>query len=185
MGKNYTSSVKKIYDPIFGFISFDEFEKMIIDSRPFQRLHYLRQLGIAYYVYPSATHTRFEHSIGVMQLAGKIFKRICQTVSPDLYEHIPRKGSIEYRYWLKVIRLAALCHDLGHIPFSAASEKTFLPEGHEEWQYKLLNSSHFDVLWDKLSKQPGFEKKVIGRDIKEDIIKTAINCQKLVEIKKR
>jgi len=67
---------QKIYDAVHGFIRFNALEKWIIDSEPFQRLHGIHQLGIAYLVYPGATHTRFEHSLGTMHLATQIFERI-------------------------------------------------------------------------------------------------------------
>ncbi|MBS0653317.1 MAG: HD domain-containing protein, partial [Verrucomicrobia bacterium] len=67
---------KKIYDAVHGFIRFNELERELIDSEPFQRLHYLHQLGISFLVYPGATHTRFEHSLGAMELATRIFDRI-------------------------------------------------------------------------------------------------------------
>ena len=73
MVKDFLYAEKKIYDPVHGFIPFDEFEKELIDSLPFQRLHYVHQLGIAYLVYPGATHTRFEHSLGVMELSSRIY----------------------------------------------------------------------------------------------------------------
>ena len=75
MVKDFLFADKKIYDSVHGFIPFDEFEKELIDSIPFQRLHYIHQLGIAYLVYPGATHTRFEHSLGVMLLASLMFER--------------------------------------------------------------------------------------------------------------
>ena len=120
MEKNFLESSKKIYDPIHGFIRFDEFEKALIDTLPFQRLHNIHQLGISYLVYPGATHSRFEHSLGVMELSTQILKRIIETARVDLLDFIPRKNSSEYIYWKKVLRLAALCHDLGHLPFSHA-----------------------------------------------------------------
>src|SRR3982751_6175109 len=93
MVKDFLYADKKIYDSVHGFIPFDEFEKELIDSLPFQRLHYIHQLGIAYLVYPGATHTRFEHSLGVMQLASFMFDKICKSVRPDVFHFVPRKGS--------------------------------------------------------------------------------------------
>ena len=81
MTKDFLYSDKKIYDSVHGFISFDEFEKELIDSLPFQRLHYIHQLGIAYFVYPGATHTRLELSFGVMALATWMFEKICKICS--------------------------------------------------------------------------------------------------------
>jgi len=71
-------SHKKVYDPIHGFIRFDDNEKMLIDSFAFQRLHYIHQLGGAYLVFPGATHSRFEHSLGVMELSSRIYEKICE-----------------------------------------------------------------------------------------------------------
>ena len=62
---------KQIYDPVHGFITITPLMQKIIDTPEFQRLRDLKQLGTVHYVYPSATHTRFEHSIGVSHLARK------------------------------------------------------------------------------------------------------------------
>lgn len=63
----------RIRDPVHGFVHFSDQEKEIIDNPFFQRLRRIRQLSFCEYVYPGATHTRFEHSIGVMQLADRAF----------------------------------------------------------------------------------------------------------------
>jgi len=108
----------KICDPVHGFIRFGELEQRVIDSRPFQRLRYIRQMGVAYLIYPGATHTRFEHSLGVMELVTRIYN----TISHDLPEE-------RVAYWRQILRLAALCHDMGHLPFSHTAEQVLLPEG--------------------------------------------------------
>ena len=61
---------KQIYDPIHGFVTITPLMQDFIDTYEFQRLRDLKQLGATYFVFPSATHTRFEHSIGVSHLAG-------------------------------------------------------------------------------------------------------------------
>jgi HD superfamily phosphohydrolase len=63
----------EIRDPIHVFAYFDSDERSVINSRPFQRLRSIHQLALTYLVYPGATHRRFEHSIGVMELAGRVF----------------------------------------------------------------------------------------------------------------
>ena len=65
--------VHEIRDPIHVFVHFDDDERALIDSRPFQRLRHIHQLALSYLVYPSASHKRFEHSLGVMELAGRIY----------------------------------------------------------------------------------------------------------------
>ena len=116
----------KIYDSVHGFIHFNEIESALIDTEVFQRLHYIHQLGISYMIYPGATHTRFEHSLGTMHIATQIFDQIS-----------------EDPYWRQIVRLAALCHDLGHLPFSHVAEEVLLgAKGHEEWTLKIIESPY-------------------------------------------
>jgi HD superfamily phosphohydrolase len=65
--------IHEIRDPIHVFIKLDSTERKVLDSRPFQRLRYIHQLAMTYLVYPGATHKRFEHSLGVMELASRVF----------------------------------------------------------------------------------------------------------------
>jgi HD superfamily phosphohydrolase len=165
--KSRLSRRQKIYDAVHGFIRFSELERILIDSEPFQRLHYVHQLGIAHIVYPGATHTRFEHSLGCMELATRIFDRITSK----------QFTLADSNYWLQIIRLAALCHDLGHLPFSHDAEKILLgPAGHEEWTLKIIQSEHLRPVWSVL--QAEFpEKNVVA-----DVLKMAIGEKKLLEM---
>ena len=161
--------MKNIYDPVHGFIRCNDWESQLIDSLPFQRLHSLRQLGIAYLVYPGATHTRFEHSLGVMVLATEIFDRIVETSDLSFSED-------EKNYWRQILRLAALCHDLGHLPFSHVAESVLLGQGgHEEWTLHIIKSTHLRQLWEK------FQQKFPQRNVEEDIIKMSIGESSLSE----
>ena len=63
----------EIRDPIHVFVRLDTDEREVLDSRPFQRLRHIHQLALTYLLYPAATHKRFEHSLGVMELAGRVF----------------------------------------------------------------------------------------------------------------
>ena len=63
-------NVHEIRDPIHVFVRLDTHERKVLDSRPFQRLRHIHQLALTYLVYPGATHRRFEHSLGVMELAS-------------------------------------------------------------------------------------------------------------------
>ena len=73
-----TDKYYEIRDPIYGFIRLEEWEKKIIDHPSFQRLRRIKQLGITNMVFPSANHTRFEHSLGVMHLASLMFDTIVE-----------------------------------------------------------------------------------------------------------
>ena len=83
----------EIRDPIHNFVRLDNTERKIVDSEPFQRLRHIHQLAMSYLVYPDATHKRFEHSLGVMELAGKVFDRITDVNNrhPDFTERFNDK----------------------------------------------------------------------------------------------
>ncbi len=129
----------EIRDPIHTFIELDEDERRVLDSEPVQRLRNIHQLAMSYLVYPGATHKRFEHSLGVMELAGRIFdvvtddQNVHDAVRDDIVPEISQSDSKSY--WRKVVRMAALCHDIGHLPFSHAAEKDLLPKG---WSHELI-----------------------------------------------
>lgn len=110
-------SLQRVRDPIHGLISFnlnDPIEAKvweIIDSPEFQRLRHIRQLGVSEFVFPSATHTRFAHSIGVFHNARRLMKIVERDEGNRLDE--PRKATA---------LIAAIVHDVGHGPFSHAFE---------------------------------------------------------------
>jgi len=106
MLNSYKSKI--IYDPIHGHIDIDVISIKIIDTPEFQRLRYIKQLGNVSYVYPSACHNRFEHSIGVYYLAGKLINTL-KNNQPEL--NITSQDILN-------VKIAGLCHDLGHGPFS-------------------------------------------------------------------
>lgn len=132
----------EIRDPIHVFIKLDSHERRVLDSRPFQRLRSIHQLALTYLVYPGASHKRFEHSLGVMELAGRVFDVLtAESASDEIKKHLPQLTDIDgLRYWRKVLRMAALCHDIGHLPFSHAAEKELLPAGwdHEKMTRELI-----------------------------------------------
>ncbi len=73
----------EVRDGLYGFIEFDNLEKELIDSEPFQRLRSIHQLAMCYQVYPGATHKRFEHSLGVMEVATRIFDSVFSRRLPE------------------------------------------------------------------------------------------------------
>jgi HD superfamily phosphohydrolase len=103
--------VGEITDPVHRYISFTAVERDLIDTSVFQRLRRIRQLAGAHLVYPSAQHSRFEHSLGTMHVAGYAG------------ESLLRKGFIDNEDVIQQLRLAALLHDVGHGPFSHLFEE--------------------------------------------------------------
>ena len=108
--------MNKFRDPIHGFIEVTDEEKRIIDSGPFRRLRNIKQLATTNLVYHGAEHTRFGHSLGVMHLVTQTFDAVMQK-NPNLFS---KKANENYKiclYYRQILRLIALCHDLGHAPF--------------------------------------------------------------------
>lgn len=101
-----------VRDPIHDWISLDEREWRAVDTPVYQRLRGIHQLAMTYLVYPGTTHTRFEHSLGVRHVAGRIVERLADK-SPDLFPEEQQQTVLH----------AALLHDVGHGPFSHVSEQ--------------------------------------------------------------
>ena len=123
--------VGEIADPIHNFIRFTELEKKIIDSSVFQRLRRIKQLAGAHLVYPAAQHSRFEHSLGTMHLAG---------LAGD---HLYSIGAID-KDSIQELRIASLLHDVGHGPFSHALESVLIENVNHE-QLSLLIMKKLNV----------------------------------------
>lgn len=115
--------IHEIRDVVYGFIQLDNQEWEIINHPVYQRLRRIKQLSLTDMAYPGAVHTRFEHSIGVMQMATDIYNSIISKSRARSFlsdQYCLKDGGIDrYR---KIIRLAALLHDIGHTPFSHTGE---------------------------------------------------------------
>lgn len=105
--------MKVIRDPLWNNIRVDPLALRLIDTPAFQRLRYVRQLGLAFLVYPGASHSRFEHALGAYHLARRALL---------LLEERGDLAGIEETRRAEV-RVAALLHDIGHYPFSHALEE--------------------------------------------------------------
>lgn len=132
---------KYFRDPVHGFIEVSPFELKIVEHPLFQRLRRIKQLGPAYYVFHGAVHTRFGHSLGVMNIAKKILRNISEYVSEDDYSRIV---------------IAALLHDIGQFPLSHTFEKVisskFNIKGHEEYTEAIIRKTSIsDILREKFS----------------------------------
>lgn len=143
----------KFRDPIFGYIWLTDDEVEIVDTPIFQRLRRIQQLALTKYVFPTAEHSRFVHSLGVLQSATNIFYELWRKNRETLLQIIK---SDELNKFFKTLRFAALLHDIGHLPFSHACE-FLLPNGitHEHIsQYIVLKHPTIKAVLKRNSVQP-------------------------------
>jgi HD superfamily phosphohydrolase len=141
---------KVIRDSIHGDVFLSTLEVNIIDTPQFQRLRRIKQLGMTNLVYPSANHTRFEHSIGALHLAGRIAERLSLSRSEK-----------------KSVRIAALLHDVGHGPLSHTSEELlgrYLGQPHEDISREIIKNSHIS----KVLEDGGLNPEEIAGLLEED-----------------
>jgi uncharacterized protein len=138
-----SNDIQRVRDPIHGLIKFEtETDKLawrLLETPEFQRLRRIRQLGFSEFIFPSATHTRFAHSIGVYHNARRLMKVVESAEGKDFD---PKKAEI--------VQIAALLHDIGHGPFSHAFEKAReevsalegkgLIEKHEKFSAKIIRN---------------------------------------------
>lgn len=163
----------EIRDPVHGSIHLLDEEIPIIRDNFFQRLRNIKQLGFSEYVFPGATHTRFIHSIGVMNVADKAFNRLFKD---NLFD-------IDIQRLKETFRLACLLHDVGHAPLSHSTE-TVMPKlselkipsaflskkdqltdrqaTHEDYTIKSIVDSSFASSFSLVEKKFGVERKFIA-----------------------
>lgn len=141
----------EIRDPVHNFITFNEPEKEIINSPAVQRLKYVKQLGLTYEVYPGATHSRFEHSLGTMELATQAFDIIVQKMTGQLKDMLGWSSELVEQRHRQTLRLGALLHDIGHAPFSHTAEELLPAEfhGHEGYTEALIRSHYIQPLLER------------------------------------
>jgi len=146
-----------IKDPLYGYIRLTDVEKTIIDTPAVQRLRRIRQLAGAEYVYPAANHTRFEHVLGAMYLAGVVAENLPVTLTEEEKQKI---------------RLAALLHDVGHAPFSHLFEPLlvkYLNRNHEDMSsWVIADSALADVICSLGFDAKELSELAIGRSSKID-----------------
>jgi HD superfamily phosphohydrolase len=137
----------RIRCPIHGFILFSENERKIIDHWIFRRLRHIRQLALTEMVYPGATHTRFEHSLGVMELATRAFDQLAASCGALLEKNLKLVAELNKKPLAiarQLVRLAGLLHDVGQACFSHAAESVIHGgRGHESLTFELVEEKEF------------------------------------------
>ncbi len=129
----------------------NRWERDIVDQPAFQRLRRIRQLAWTDQVYPGAMHTRFEHSLGVMHVASRLYDSVCQNSKELLRSELAYNdaGFVRDR---QLVRLTALLHDVGHGPFSHAGEELLPVDDagvkfrHEEYSSAIILTELRDVI---------------------------------------
>ncbi len=144
----------EVRDPIHGFVQINDWERQIINDPTFQRLRRIKQLAWTDMVYPGAVYNRFEHSLGVMHVATRIFDAIATKEEKFLKSGLKYTGAGLDRDRV-LLRLACLLHDIGHSPFSHAGESLMLtnPETgkaykHEHYSAAVVRFVMKDVIED-------------------------------------
>lgn len=157
---------KVFNDPIHGHVELHPLLIKIIDTPQFQRLRNIKQLGGTYFVFPGASHNRFEHCIGVGYLAGRLVQALNER-QPELL--ISRRDIL-------CVQIAGLCHDLGHGPFSHMFDGMFIPRARPDirWKHEAASLTMFDYLVDDNDLRPVMEQHglVLPNDL--DFIKEQI-----------
>ncbi|MDL2279174.1 HD domain-containing protein [Desulfovibrio sp. OttesenSCG-928-G11] len=117
---------KYVFDSLWGNIHFSPPEVLLLDSPIIQRLRYIGQLGLAQTLFSGATHSRFEHTMGVTHIAGRMAERIKESLQKEQFpSDADEFKSIHGLEIFPLVRLAALFHDVGHMFCSHASESFF------------------------------------------------------------
>ncbi len=136
---------KIINDSIFGSIRLSKLASRIIDTREFQRLNGVKQLGLTYLVFPGANHTRFEHSMGTYFLSDQLARKL----------HMNDEQ-------IEVISLSGLLHDIGHPPFSHSAEEAMI---------KKYGIDHLNATLKIIEGEFGGQiSEILSDDIKERIV---------------
>jgi HD superfamily phosphohydrolase len=146
--------------PVHGFIPISDWEREIIDQPAFRRLRRIRQLAWTDMVYPGAMHTRFEHSLGVMHVASRLYDAIVER-SGEVLKHELSYNDDGLKSDRVLVRLTALLHDVGHTPFSHASEELFPLREDGKSRYK---HEHYSAAIIRTHLRDAIEKHPLGQN---------------------
>lgn len=155
--------MKVIRDPVHDYIELDELALSLIDTPQMQRLRRIRQLGFSNLVYPGANHTRFEHSLGVYHLAGYLVKQVDEHLQKELLA-------------------AALLHDIGHGPFSHATEgliERYIRKSHDDVEGLLKKGEVSDMLKEHSLSPSAIARHIRGETYPGQIINGEIDVDRM------
>ncbi len=141
--------MKTIKDPVHGHVRVQHELLPLLDAPPVQRLRYIRQLGFSHLVYPGANHSRYEHSLGTMHLAG------------SMAAHLDLSGDERL-----LVRAAGLLHDVGHSPFSHATEslmQEYCGRGHQDISH-IVGQERVGEALDCAGIEPGELCEIVNGD---------------------
>lgn len=156
--------MQELFLPVHGYVTLYPEEIAIIDHPSFQRLRRVRQLGFSHFVFPGGTHTRLEHSIGTVHVAQRIVKHINENYEssrPEVSSGDWRIANINANS-AKLIRLGALLHDIGHLPFghTLEDELNHLPSHDGRDRLEKIGEQKYGHY--ELDKSVGEWKKPVG-----------------------
>ena len=136
LGQRHLRQAKEFNDPVWKTIVLRPIEIAVLDSPLLQRLQRIRQLGVAHYVFPGAAHTRFQHSIGTLHIIEELIESLN---TRDNVQVIPASARA-------LLRLTALCHDIGHGAMSHVSDNAMtLDEACENLRLEFMGSAGLDA----------------------------------------
>src|SRR6476619_4378845 len=159
---------KVFKDPVHKYIYVqDDTIWNLINTREFQRLRRIRQMGTSFLTFHGAEHSRFSHSLGVYEITRKIISQF----ERNAYEDWPQEERL-------LCLCAALLHDLGHGPFSHSIEKTFATN-HEEWSIRMvLGDTEVNAILRKVENDfPEKVAMVINKTYHKEIVVSLISSQ--------
>ena len=199
MDAKTTKNNRIIFDVLYGFIHLTELEWEIIHTSFYQRLRWIKQIGFSCYTFPGAEHSRYGHSIGVMNNAHCILESIGIAVSDD--ELFDSSNISEEKIYHQSIRLAALLHDLGTFMFSHTTEMAYIrfgdttntkgskghPDDHEHLGSFIIKNTDYETGITFTLKKYGIDPQMISDLVKgispshlaNQILHSEIDCDRM------
>lgn len=157
---------RTIFDTLHGHIKLNRVETRILETPYYQRLRWVRQLGFSFYVFPGATHTRHAHALGVLHVMHRVLQGIGLAVPDEKF--FDSKNHEKATIFHRMMRLAAMLHDIGTLPFSHTIELAYINHWKEQQRHKApkYTASH-EVLGSHIILNTDFEGG-ITRILKEE-----------------